>query len=127
VALPSTTPKNAAYIDLCQGRPKPCVVPAHDFPRFATADVAIILSEDRKYNYQLHSAILSKNSKWFQETLVREVEEFDEALAKEIKSRGGLSHRYELEHQPASGLWLLIKKVCSILRFPSLWIGISPE
>jgi hypothetical protein len=39
------------------------------FPVFAKGTVGIKLSEDPKYQYQLHKAVLERNSVWFMESI----------------------------------------------------------
>jgi hypothetical protein len=126
VTCPPTPPKDAELIDLT-GKAKPLVVPGHHFPRFKDAEVSIVICKNQKkysqYNYQLHMATLSQNSEWFKNTLSQEIEEYDGEFAAKMKRLAKLSHRYELEHDLASGRRLLVKSVSGFSSPPQDFVA----
>jgi hypothetical protein len=107
-----------------EGKAKHFVVPCNDFPRFRYAEISIKLTigpnDKLRYNYQLHSTTLSRNSTWFRKTLGQGIPEFNLALVARMK-REGLAHRYELEYNESSKLWLLVKTVSGISTIPPLY------
>jgi hypothetical protein len=68
----------------------------NDFPRFSDGDVFIDLGLLSPLRYQIHSAVLSRASSWFDETLACPIKEFDDTLAAKTTSQTGIRARYEL-------------------------------
>lgn len=74
--------------------------PEDVFPRFLAGDTIIQLVAGRqKYEYRLHSSILSRASDWFDKTLRQHMaaQEPDPALALHVKNKLMCLARYELE------------------------------
>lgn len=84
----------------------------HCFPRFNNGDVYITLSENRKYNYQLHGSVLIRASTWFEKSLngSRPVE-LDEALARSMTKVTRVQARYELRPTDNLNVGYLVRVV----------------
>jgi hypothetical protein len=68
----------------------------NDFPCFSDGDVFIDLGLLSPLRYQIHSAVLSRASSWFEEALAYPIKEFDDIVAANHTRQTGIRARFEL-------------------------------
>ncbi len=82
---------------------------ADGFPRWMKGTVWIHLSDDPKYQYQLHKAVLERTSTWFLEELRKNIDESSKVAVEAPKE--GVKFRFVLEHVGNGGEPTLVRKV----------------
>ena len=85
----------------------------NEFPRWSKGTVWIHLSDDARYQYQLHKAVLERTSTWFGEELRKKVD--DSATVAVEAPRQGVTYLFVLENDVHGGQPTLIRKVSFIL------------
>ena len=93
---------------------KPICRTKNDFPCFSDGDVFIDLSLLSPVRYQIHSAVLSRATTWFEEALAYPIKEFDDIVAANHTRQTGIRARYELVFNSDLRMFVL-ERVVSIV------------
>lgn len=85
------------------------------FPRWSKGTVWVHLSDDPRYQYQLHKAVLERTSTWFSEELRKKID--DSATVVVDAPRQGVKYLFVLERDADGGGLVLVRKV-RLLQHP---------
>lgn len=117
-------PQEPEVVDLSfEVAAKPICRPTNDFPRFSDGDVLIDLGLLSPLRYQIHSAVLSRASSWFDDTLAYPIKEFDDIVAANHTRQTGIRARYELVFNKDLHMFVLERAVSVV--FISCFGGFS--